>query len=405
MAVTALDQAIRWLHQRPKRGQRDSLAPLEALLEQLGQPERRLPKVIHITGTNGKGSTATMIAAMAQAAGLRTGLFISPYVVDFRERIQIDGQPLPAADLLAALTAVQAAVQEVERTSAGATRPAEFEVLTAAMYDAFARADLDLAIIEVGIGGLYDSTNVLPGPSTAVVTSIALDHQALLGRDLAAITRQKAGIIKAGGQLVLGPDLPAVAERILVERAQEKGAMVVAAKDYLQRYPAGLPGHYQQANTATAVAAFRTAWPAVSDSVIKAGLAAAHFPGRFEQIKPGIYLDGAHNAAGLTALLTTIKAAIHGPVTLILASLADKNIKKVFRQIIADPSFTLVLVRFTGPDQRPGLGPTDLAGLADLPWYDDFQAALADQAPDQTVVLAGSLYFVSEVRSALCKKS
>ncbi|MGO3624830.1 MAG: bifunctional folylpolyglutamate synthase/dihydrofolate synthase, partial [Leuconostoc falkenbergense] len=196
-------EAIAYIHSRPKGGQKESLERMHALLDRLGNPEKIIPPAIHITGTNGKGSVATMSSNILHSAGFHTGLFISPFITDFRERIQIDNQMISSEDLLSTTQDVADVLTDLDRDLAPDI-PTEFEVLTAIMFTFFARQNLDALVIEVGIGGLLDSTNVMPNARVAVITSVGLDHQALLGSTIADIARQKAGIIHNDMPVVIG---------------------------------------------------------------------------------------------------------------------------------------------------------------------------------------------------------
>ncbi|WP_168779084.1 Mur ligase family protein [Fructobacillus tropaeoli] len=397
-----IEEALAYIHGRPKAGKKDSFTRLDALLTVLGHPEDRLAETIHITGTNGKGSVATMVTAVAKEAGLRVGTFTSPFITDFRERFQINGELITPADLIFYTNQVKKATDRVEQKSAGQLTPTEFEVVTAIMFLYFADQDLDLAVIEVGIGGRFDSTNILKTTKVAVVTTVALDHQAMLGDTVAAIAGQKAGIIKPGSKTVIGPGVTAEAKEVIEAQAKEVGSPVLVAQ--VGSFHSALSGSFQADNTATAVLALKTWRPNLQDEVIQAGLDQAFLAGRFEQIQPKIYLDGAHNQAGIQALHQSIKENLAGPVTVIIGSLADKNVDLAFLELEKDPQITLALVPFEGVAGRPGLqkDQVDLANQ-DLIWYDSLDQALSENQ-EKTVVITGSLYFISDVRRELCQK-
>ncbi|USS92495.1 bifunctional folylpolyglutamate synthase/dihydrofolate synthase [Fructobacillus americanaquae] len=397
-----IEEALAYIHGRPKAGKKDSFTRLEALMTALDHPEDHLPETIHITGTNGKGSVATMVTVVAQAAGLRVGTFTSPFMTDFRERFQINGELITPADLIFYTGQVQKATDQVEQASAGQLTPTEFEVVTAIMFLYFADQDLDLAVVEVGIGGRFDSTNILKTTKVAVITTVALDHQAMLGDTIAAIAGQKAGIIKPGAKTVIGPGVTAEAKEVIEAQAQEMGSPVLVAQ--VGPFQSALPGSFQADNTATAVLALKTWRPDLQDEVIQAGLNRTFLAGRFEQIQPKIYLDGAHNQAGIQALHQSIKENLVGPVTVIIGSLADKNVDLAFLELEQDPQITLALVTFDGVAGRPGLQ-KDQMNLAnqDLIWYDSLDQAFSENL-QQTVVITGSLYFISDVRRKLCQK-
>lgn len=388
-------EAIAYIHNRPKGGQKESLARIHTLLTALGQPQNTLPPAIHITGTNGKGSVATMTSHILRAAGYRTGLFMSPYMTDFRERIQINNTLIPADDLLAVTQQVAEALVAVDARLAPDI-PTEFEVLTAIMMTYFAQQALDALVIEVGIGGQLDSTNVMPNARVAVITSVGLDHQALLGPTIAAIAKQKAGIIHDDMAVVIG-DLPDEAKSVIAAVAKRP-----LVQGELGAYAQGLPGTYQIQNTATAVAAVTAFDERITPAQIRQGLAESQFSGRFERIKPNVILDGAHNVEGLKKLYQALQDLADQPetITLIIGSLMDKNVALAFPDILKDPRIQIVLVPFVGPNGRHSLDIAAVAeqyGIATAPnWQTAYQASTSD-----LIVLTGSLYFVSEVRGKI----
>lgn len=388
-------EAIAYIHNRPKGGQKESLARIHTLLTALGQPQNTLPPAIHITGTNGKGSVATMTSHILRAAGYRTGLFMSPYMTDFRERIQINNTLIPADDLLAVTQQVAEALVAVDARLAPDI-PTEFEVLTAIMMTYFAQQALDALVIEVGIGGQLDSTNVMPNARVAVITSVGLDHQALLGPTIAAIAKQKAGIIHDDMAVVIG-DLPDEAKSVIAAVAKRP-----LVQGELDAYAQGLPGTYQIQNTATAVAAVTAFDEQITPAQIRQGLAESQFSGRFERIKPNVILDGAHNVEGLKKLYQALQDLADQPetITLIIGSLMDKNVALAFPDILKDPRIQIVLVPFVGPNGRHSLDIAAVAeqyGIATAPnWQTAYQASTSD-----LIVLTGSLYFVSEVRGKI----
>lgn len=388
-------EAIAYIHSRPKGGQKESLERMHALLDRLGNPEKILPPAIHVTGTNGKGSVATMSSNILQSAGLHTGLFISPFITDFRERIQVDNKMIASEDLLSVTQDVADILIDLDRESAPDI-PTEFEVLTAIMFTFFARQDLDVLVIEVGIGGLLDSTNVMPNARVAVITSVGLDHQALLGPTIADIARQKAGIIHKNMPVVIG-QISSEALSVI----QEHASNVIVGQ--LGEFKPGLPGEYQIVNTATAVAAVRAFDERIPDSAIIHGLASARFPARFELLNKSLMIDGAHNAQGLHALYKAlINSYPTGKIHLIIGSLMDKNVTDSFSEILAQNRFAITLVPFTGPNGRHSLNIEATAKKYPVGMAANWQTALRQSDADLTV-LTGSLYFVSKVREEYAK--
>lgn len=388
-------EAIAYIHSRPKGGQKESLERMHALLDRLGNPEKILPPAIHVTGTNGKGSVATMSSNILQSAGLHTGLFISPFITDFRERIQIDNKMIASEDLLSVTQDVADILIDLDRELAPDI-PTEFEVLTAIMFTFFARQDLDALVIEVGIGGLLDSTNVMPNARVAVITSVGLDHQALLGPTIADIARQKAGIIHKNMPVVIG-QISSEALSVIKEHASN----VIVGQ--LGEFKPGLPGEYQIVNTATAVAAVRAFDERIPDSAIIHGLASTRFPARFELLNKNLMIDGAHNAQGLHALYKAlINSYPTGKIHLIIGSLMDKNVTDSFSEILAQNRFAITLVPFTGPNGRHSLNIEATAKKYPVGTAVNWQTALRQSDADLTV-LTGSLYFVSKVREEYAK--
>ena len=388
-------EAIAYIHNRPKGGQKESLARMNTLLAALGRPQNTLPPAIHITGTNGKGSVATMTSNILRVAGYRTGLFISPFITDFRERIQINNNLIPAEDLLAVTQHVADVLGTVDAALAPDI-PTEFEVLTAIMMTYFAQQNLDALVIEVGIGGQLDSTNVMPNARVAVITSVGLDHQALLGPTIAAIATQKAGIIHDDMAVVIG-DLPDEAQAAIAAIAKRP-----RIQGQLNAYAQGLPGTYQIQNTATAVAAITAFDDRITPAQIKQGLAESRFSGRFERLKPNVLLDGAHNVDGLRQLHQALQDLDEQPetITLIIGSLMDKNVALAFDDLLKDHRLQIVLVPFVGPNGRHSLDIAAVAQQYGLATADSWQAAYQASSSD-LIVFTGSLYFVSEVRGKI----
>lgn len=388
--MKTVEDAISYIHNRPKGGQKESLYRMTTLLAALGNPQNDLPYAIHVTGTNGKGSVSTMASNILRVAGYDTGLFVSPFITNFRERIQINNEMISKDDLLHATNKVAQVLVNVD-AELYPDIPVEFEVLTAIMFTYFSSKKLDALVIEVGIGGLLDSTNVMTNTKVAVITSVGLDHQKMLGNTITEIASQKAGIIHDDVAVVTG-DLPDEA-RLVIEK---KTPHVI--KGLRHEFPSGLPGEYQIENTATAVAAVRAFAQNISDDTIQKGLEESHFSGRFELIAPNIMVDGAHNAQGLRALYKSLSVAYpKEKITLIIGSLMDKNVTAEFNEILRDDRFNIVLVPFTGPNGRPSLSIEQTLKQYQVSAMPHWQEAVEKSTADLTV-LTGSLYFISEVR-------
>ena len=336
-----------------------------------------------------------MTSNILRVAGYRTGLFISPFITDFRERIQINNHLIPAEDLLAVTQHVADVLVTVD-AALTPDIPTEFEVLTAIMMTYFAQQNLDALVIEVGIGGQLDSTNVMPNARVAVITSVGLDHQALLGPTIAAIATQKAGIIHDDMAVVIG-DLPDEAQAAIAAIAKRP-----LIQGQLNAYVQGLPGTYQIQNTATAVAAITAFDDQITPAQIQQGLAESRFSGRFERLKPNVLLDGAHNVDGLRQLHQALQDLDEQPetITLIIGSLMDKNVALAFDDLLKDRRLQIVLVPFVGPNGRHSLDIAAVAQQYGLATADSWQAAYQASSSD-LIVFTGSLYFVSEVRGKI----
>ncbi|WP_294974406.1 folylpolyglutamate synthase/dihydrofolate synthase family protein [uncultured Leuconostoc sp.] len=394
--MKTVSDAINFIHGRPKGSRKESMDRMYALLKVLGDPQDQLPSAIHVTGTNGKGSVATMTSNILRVAGYKTGLFVSPYIIDFCERIQINNEMIPEAHLVAMTKKVAEALKKVDIQLAPDI-PTEFEVLTAVMLTYFAQQKLDALVIEVGIGGQLDSTNVMPNAQVAVITSIGLDHQSLLGNTIEEIAWQKAGIIHNNMSVVVG-NLPENARRVIAKRAQ-----VALIKGQLNVFEQGLPGKYQIQNTATAVAAVKAFDSNIKTSDIQQGLRDSHFEARFELIKPDVMIDGAHNAQGLKELYQALNTPAYQTMTmtLIIGSLSDKNVVLAFDEILKNKRFQIILVPFVGPNGRHSLDIETVSQKYDVKVAHNWREAYQQGNTDMTI-FTGSLYFVSEVRGEIC---
>ncbi len=297
MVPATLQQALEQLYGQERRRDRLGLDGTRALLAALGNPERRF-RAIHVAGTNGKGSVCAMIERVLREGGVRTGLFTSPHLVDFRERFRVSGRWPDEEWLFGALHRIESLPEGKDRTF--------FEVATALGFLDFAARGVEWAVVEVGLGGRLDTTNVLE-PELCVITPIGLDHTEILGGTIEEIAREKAGIVKPGVTVVIGAGMDPRAREVIAAAARERRAPLVEAESVAAPATPALAGTHQLANARTARAAiavlagFGLAVP--PDDVAK-GLAAARWPGRFEAAsgEPRLWWDGAHNPPGLAAL-------------------------------------------------------------------------------------------------------
>jgi len=396
-----------------------------ALLDGLGNPERSYP-IVHIAGTKGKGSVSATVEALIRSAGKRTGLYVTPHLHTFRERIQIDAQPVDEAEFAALADALEPVDQAVRKTRPEIGEPTAFEVATAMALLAFARAEVDAAVVEVGMGGRLDATNVVT-PAVSAITSISLDHTAILGSTLPEIAVEKGGIIKPARPVVVGPQKPealATLERIAAERdalllrwdvdwqagSDECGARLDGPWGDWRNVELALAGPHQIENAGTALMAAWQLDPSIlaDEERARAALASVRWPGRFERIgtAPDIYVDGAHNADSIARLVETLAPRIQRPPIVILGISRDKDLEGMLAELAslqprliatashnpraADPARIIAAAASQGMAAEDG-GDVD-AALA---------RARAEAAPDDLIVVTGSLYAVAEAREAL----
>ncbi len=412
----------------PVTHMRLGLERIEAALEALGRPQRDFPSLL-VAGTNGKGSTCAMLEAVQRAAGRVTGLYTSPHLVSVRERIRLAGLPIVES-------ALDEAVDELVRAYPPAALPghpdglSHFEVLTAAALLMFSRAQVEIAILEVGLGGRLDATNV-PGTRLVgtAVTRLGLDHVEVLGPTLAAIAGEKAAIARPGVPLVSAPLVPAT-RAVLRARAEQVGAKLLEAGRELTLWPGdgglefhgggrsvtglklGLRGPHQSENACVALgllAPFGAALP-VSDDAIRRGLAGARWPGRLEELPgaPRVVLDGAHNVDGARAL---VDAFVHlWPATrpvLVFGVLAEKDRHEMMEALLplarsvhlcAPQSPRAVAAAVLAQEAR---GISEAPATAHATIEGALAAAMAEAGPAGLVLVAGSLYLVGAVRRLL----
>jgi dihydrofolate synthase/folylpolyglutamate synthase len=389
---------------------RFGLERMERALDALGHPERRQP-VLHVGGTNGKGSACAMAAAGLAEAGLSVGLYTSPHLVRFNERIAVGGRPVDDAALAAAIEDVRRACPWHETGGEG-DRLTYFEFATLAGLVHLARARVDVAVVEVGLGGRFDATNAIR-PAVTAIARIGLDHTQLLGDTVEQIAFEKAGIFKPGVPAVVHAHQPPGALETLRAEAARRGAPFTVAPASWDG-PVALRGPHQRGNAAFAAAALRALAAAaglpVDEDAIARGIARARWPGRLEEIG-GVLLDGAHNPDGAAALAAALPALHPGrPVELVFGVLSDKDHAGMLR-VLAPAARRLHLVAPASPRAR---APAELVacvraagGTADV--HADLASALdcaRRAAADGAIVcVAGSLYLVGEAREILLPAS
>jgi len=314
-------EALAWLYETQQHGIKLGLDNIHRLLDALGWHGRE-QRFVHVAGTNGKGSVCAMLDAICRAQGIRTGLFTSPHLVTFRERIRIDGEMISQADVAKGLAKIREFVSDWE------THPTFFEITTALALDHFQHEKVDVVALETGMGGRLDSTNIVK-PVASVITAIDFDHQAWLGDTLREIAGEKAGIIKLHVPVISVPQHDEATE-ILRQTAEKQYASIRFVNEPLQKYKIALVGEHQKLNAAVAVAALHESKIEISDSAIRTGLKNVAWPGRFQQINDRVVLDGAHNPSAATRLSATWREIFGDErVTVVLGILKDKDIRAI----------------------------------------------------------------------------
>ena len=396
-------EAIQFLYGLQVFGARPGLETTRRLAALAGNPQDKL-RFIHVAGTNGKGSTCAMLESIYRAAGLRVGLFTSPHLVSFRERMQVNRQLIPADDIARLVSEIQPHLKQFPADQ----HPTMFEVVTVMALRYFAEHRCDLVIWETGLGGRLDATNIVT-PLASVITNIALDHQAWLGDTLAKIAAEKAGIIKRGVPVVTterGDEALGVIEGV----AKENNAPLTRVESdpsSIPYPPSSLPGEHQRMNAALAIVTGRVLRKIipVSDEQVAAGLAQVKWPGRLQIItRPNgqrVLLDGAHNIAGVEALCDALKNdfAAQTKRTFILGMLGDKDWRVMCERLA--PLDTRILLVPVGSERTAK--PRELAAVcraanprAEVLTTENLADALNQTSNDQFVVIVGSLYLIGE---------
>ncbi|MCR1900292.1 bifunctional folylpolyglutamate synthase/dihydrofolate synthase [Irregularibacter muris] len=424
-------ETLDFIHGAGKFSSRAGLENMKILMELLDNPQENL-KIIHIAGTNGKGSISSMIHSVLKEQGYKVGLFISPYLEEFTERIQINGKHIPRQDLADIAYRVQQKVEKM--VSMGLQHPIEFEIVTAIGLIYFAQQQVDFVVLEVGLGGRLDATNIISASEVSIITAIGVDHRAQLGNTLKEIAGEKAGIIKKNGWVVTSPQRPEVA-KVIREKASEESADLLSVEKnaieilesslqgqifsyqglrlHLPRIEISLLGQHQIYNAATALMAIEVliekGYLLSNESVLQ-GLKKARWPGRFEVIskEPYIILDGAHNVDGAKAFAKAMKNYFpHRKITLMIGILKDKEIEKILREILplGDKIIAIPI------DNPRAISPEELEGIVKkikskikCSSMDSIAQAIqwAKERPSQEVIaFTGSLYMLGEVHKMM----
>ena len=404
----------KWLHSRIGLNFRSGLGRMQRAVDLLGNPERTYP-IIHVTGTNGKGSTIAFMRELFVAHDKKVGTFTSPHIISIHDRICINGQPIAEEDFIR----IANQVKEMEKTLLEThDQLSFFELLTLIALLYFKEQGVDIVLLEVGIGGLLDTTNVVTG-EIAVITSIGLDHQETLGDSLEEIAEQKAGIFKAGKKAVIAKLTPE-AELVCQKRARELAVelyqagqdFTLNARDFssslasFSQLEISLEGVYQQENAALALETFllfmASRGERVEEVLVRRALQETHWAGRLERIRPQIYLDGAHNLPALTRLVEFIQGKIQQgyQVRILFGALKRKDYQGMLGYL--SEQLPQVELKVTGFDYQGSLDEKDVAGYDLISSYGDFIREFEEKANDQDLLfVTGSLYFISEVRASL----
>lgn len=433
-----VDQAIDWMHSLLMMGIKPGLKRMKWMLERLNHPEHRV-KFIHVGGTNGKGSTVSFLRNILQEAGHDVGSFTSPYIERFQNRIQINGQDIADEDLLEVTRRIKPLADELAETELGA--PTEFEVLTAIAILYYATISCpDFVIWEVGLGGKLDSTNVVM-PILSIITNVGYDHIHILGDKIEEIAEEKAGIIKAGISVVTGSKLPTVIE-VIEKKAQEKKARFYAINQQFHIQPRSyneeqqtfsfqsmfaqygdlvisLKGKHQLQNAGVAIMAlevlkqyYAIIW---DEEHLREGLRKTFWMGRMEQVnaKPLTIIDGAHNPEGMAAVRDTLDQYYSDrPVTVMFSAMKDKDILTMLKHLDGAVD-RLILTQFDFPraatvkELMEQLKEVDTEWKMEIRqeknWYQAYQELVQSATENEIIMITGSLYFISEVRTKLKK--
>ena len=425
-ALETIEETLQYLQFDNWAQSAPGLARSRELLGLLGDPQKKL-KFVHIAGTNGKGSTAAMLAAVLQSAGYRTGLYTSPHLLRFHERMRVNGEEIDDKSLITLTNTVRRAAAQMREMPTG------FEIMTAIAFLYFVQERCDIVSLEVGLGGRIDSTNVIPAPEVCVVMNIGLEHTAILGDTLEKIAAEKCGIIKRGAHAVLFGQTEGV-EAVAREKCTQEGVtLTVTAQEKLERisssldgqvfkyrgrgpYHLRLLGEYQLLNALTVIdtcTALRSrGWEKLTDEAIDSGLSAARWPGRLELLRrsPDFIVDGAHNPQCVDALMDSLAALYSGKKLIFLTGvLRDKDWQQMLRRALP---LAKAFVVITPPSAR-ALDENELAGwlraqgIEAIPAAgtdDGVRRALAIAGKDDAICSWGSLYFTGEVRKALTEQ-
>lgn len=421
------EEALNWIHSRLRFGIKPGLTRMEMMMEKLNHPEKQI-KTVHIGGTNGKGSTVTYLRNILQQAGLTVGTFTSPYIEQFNERISVNGKPISDEEILSLANKLFPIVEEMDKMEIGG--PTEFEIITAMSFYYFAYMNkMDIVIYEVGLGGRFDSTNII-SPLLSIITSIGLDHTAILGDTYGQIAFEKAGIIKKETPIIAAVK-QTDAQNVIVKQANEMEAPIyLLDKDFTideyysrstcESFVLKSPlfrwtdlqitmfGKHQVENASLAVIGaqlLRDMFESINEDSIRKGLFQSKWPGRFEIISksPFVVVDGAHNEEGVEALVDVlVKRYPEKNINIIFAALSDKKTDKMIAKL-DQVATTITFVTFDYPRASSSTLLYEESNHLLKEQNDNWKEAILKQLErleeENMLLITGSLYFISEVKA------
>ena len=386
---------LAWLFGTQTFGIKLGLENTRRLLAACGQPQEKL-RFLHVAGTNGKGSACAMMDSILRAAGYRTALYTSPHLVDFRERLRVDGQMIPESSVAEGLTLLRDASEGWEQA------PTFFELATVLAAWWFAREEAEFVVWETGMGGRLDATNAVT-PLVSVIMPVGLDHQAWLGETIALIAAEKAGIIKPGVPVVSAPQAGEV-RAVLEAKAVEVGAQVGFVSAPWEAGPVGLAGAHQRWNAAVAIAALRAAGVEVGEEAIRSGLATVKWPGRFQRAGAALVVDGAHNPSA-TAVLVATWREVFGNVKarLVFGVLSDKDASALLHVLraIADEVWLVPVAGARGASVDELRPAAEAAGFTAVHTSTIEEVLAGERSERAPVLVTGSLFLAGEVLALL----
>lgn len=406
-------EALDWIHGQLKFGIKPGLERMAWMLEELGNPQDNL-KAVHIVGTNGKGSTVNALQTIFSQAGYEVGTFTSPYIIDFKERISINGQMISEENLLGLVERVKPVVERLPKETEH-ENATEFEIITVLMFLYFGQVHpVDIAFIEAGMGGLHDSTNLF-SPLAVICPSIGLDHQAVLGNTHAEIATEKAGVLKNGASFIYATDRTDVRD-VFKQKANEEGSKTYElGKDFtaegsshsfdfiykeqrLEGIALAMAGQHQVANASLAIMAsllLQKDYPKVTPELIRDALAHASWLGRTEFLMPNLMIDGAHNNESVKVLIDLLRSEYaNKDIELLFAAIDTKPIDSMLAQLESVGDLTVTSFEYPNSVKLDKY-PVTYKQVSDFQTWIEEHVTTND---DKLYVITGSLYFISQVR-------